>query len=107
MLRYNEYLSTFFIPDIPKIIGHRGASSLVPKNTLISTSTAARLKPKWVEVDVRLSADQISIILHGETLNGATNSKGVANKSTLKFLKILGSWSWFRKKFTVERMPIL
>ena len=86
-------LAPFFIPDIPKLIGHRGASSLAPENTLISISTAAKLKAKWVEVDVRLSADKIPIIFHDETLNRTTNAKGLVNKFTLEFLKTLDAGS--------------
>jgi glycerophosphoryl diester phosphodiesterase len=82
-------LAPFLIPDIPKIIGHPGASSLAPENTLISISTATKLKKaKWVEVDVRLSADKVPIIFHDKTLNRPTKAKDLVNKFTLEFLKI-------------------
>jgi glycerophosphoryl diester phosphodiesterase len=64
VLRYENILTPFFIPDIPNMIAHQGASSLSPENTLISISTDAKLKAKWVEVDVRLSANRTPIIFH-------------------------------------------
>jgi len=100
-------LVPFFILDIPKIIGHRGASSLAPENALIAISTAVKLKAKWVEVDVRLSADKVPIIFHDETLNRTTNAKGLVNKFTPEFLKTLDAGSWFDKKFMGERIPTL
>ena len=49
--------------NIPKIIGHRGVKNLAPENTLISILEAIKIGLKWVEVDVKISRDEIPFLL--------------------------------------------
>ena len=93
--------------DIPKIIGHRGACAVAPENTLISIRHAAQAGAKMVEVDVRLSADGIPIVLHDDTLERTTNGSGRAGDFRFAELRQLDAGYWKAPRFTGEPIPSL
>ena len=49
-------------------IGHRGASALVLENTLSAFTRAAELGCDMVEMDLRVTADGVPVILHDDSL---------------------------------------
>lgn len=53
----------------PEIVGHRGAASLEPENTLLSFRRGAAEGSQWLECDVHLSADGRDVIIHDATLD--------------------------------------
>ena len=62
---------------IPQIIGHRGACGYAPENTLESISTAADMGIDWVELDVKLTSDDVPIIFHDDNLERVTSGSGL------------------------------
>jgi glycerophosphoryl diester phosphodiesterase len=50
------------------IIGHRGAAAHAPENTLPSFKLAQRAGADVLELDVRLSADGVPVVIHDPTL---------------------------------------
>jgi len=54
--------------QLPKVIGHRGAMAYAPENTLDSFREARRRGATWVEIDVKLTADNVPIVMHDESL---------------------------------------
>ncbi len=50
-----------------KIIAHRGASFDAPENTLASVNLAWEQNIHFVEVDVKLTLDNILVVFHDET----------------------------------------
>jgi glycerophosphoryl diester phosphodiesterase len=54
--------------QLPKVIGHRGAMAYAPENTLESMREAARRGATWVEIDVKLTADGVPILMHDDSL---------------------------------------
>lgn len=74
---------------LPPIIGHRGAAGLAPENTLASFQAAAALGCRMVEFDVRLSADQVPVVFHDDTLERRTNGRGPVAAHTLEQLRRL------------------
>lgn len=54
--------------QLPKVIGHRGAMAYAPENTLESFREAARRGASWVEIDVKLTADSVPIVMHDASL---------------------------------------
>ncbi|MDP2374039.1 glycerophosphodiester phosphodiesterase family protein [Reyranella sp.] len=58
--------------QLPKVIGHRGAAAYAPENTLASFREARRRGATWVEIDVKLTADGVPIVMHDESLKRTT-----------------------------------
>lgn len=94
-----------FIP--PKIIGHRGASTYAPENTLEAIHTAADLGAEWVELDVKLTKDGVPIIFHDDTLDRTTNGSGRVADMTYDEIKELDAGSWFGESFIGAKIPTL
>ena len=49
------------------VMGHRGASGLAPENTLSALKLAAKQGVGWVEFDVKITSDNVAILLHDDT----------------------------------------
>ena len=49
-------------------MAHRGASGRAPENTLAALASACELGCTWVEFDVRLSRDDVPVLIHDATL---------------------------------------
>src|SRR5271165_4133469 len=71
-------LRAYFENTLPPVIGHRGAGGCAPENTLAGLRKAKELDCRWVEFDVRLTADGQLILLHDERLERTTNGRGKA-----------------------------
>lgn len=93
--------------NLPRIIGHRGAAGHAPENTLASIRTAARLGVRWVEFDVHLTADNIPVLLHDDTLDRTTDGSGAVDGMTADGLAGLDAGIWFAKDFAGEPLPTL
>lgn len=94
-------------PDLPPVIGHRGAAGSAPENTLASFQRAAELGLSWVECDLRLTADGQAALLHDATLDRTTNGRGLLAGATTRRLAELDAGSWFGGGFARERVPTL
>ena len=68
-------------------IGHRGAKSLEPENTLLSFQKAIEIGVDGIELDVRLTADGELVVIHDETIDRTSNGNGFVNQFTLKEIK--------------------
>jgi glycerophosphoryl diester phosphodiesterase len=67
----------------PLVVAHRGASSTHPENTLASFEAALALGTPVLELDVRLSADGIPVVLHDPDLSRTTNRSGLVHELSL------------------------
>ncbi len=95
------------ILKLPKIIGHRGCAAYAPENTIEGIHTSADMGVEWVELDVKLTKDQVPIIFHDETLDRTTNGSGFVKDFTLEELKELDAGSWFSDGFYGVQIPTL
>jgi len=68
------------------VIGHRGARSLAPENSLEAIRVARRCGADFVEVDVRLSKDGHLIVIHDDTVDRTTDGSGKVEEMTLEDL---------------------
>ncbi len=67
---------------LPTIFAHRGASAYAPENTLAAFELAREQGADAIELDVKLSADEIPVVIHDSTVDRTTNGSGsVANLS--------------------------
>jgi glycerophosphoryl diester phosphodiesterase len=92
---------------LPQIIGHRGACGYAPENTLESIRAAAELGVEWVELDVKLTKDDIPIIFHDEEVDRLTNGSGLVKDKTLAELKELDAGYHFGDSFFGVTIPTL
>lgn len=92
---------------LPRVIGHRGACTYAPENTLESIRTAAELGCAWVELDVQVTKDGVPILMKDETLDRTTNGHGNVYDHTLADLNDLECGSWFGGSFGGIKIPTL
>jgi glycerophosphoryl diester phosphodiesterase len=92
---------------LPPVIGHRGAASLAPENTLGGFRAAAAIGVAWVEFDVRLAADGTCILLHDDRVDRTTDGSGDAGCMSFAALRNLDAGAWFGAGFAGERIPTL
>ncbi len=92
---------------LPKVIGHRGAAAYAPENTLGGIHTAADMGVEWVELDVKLTKDQVPILFHDETLDRTTNGHGNVADMLFEDIRHLEAGSWFSDSFAGIKIPTL
>lgn len=73
-------------PEHQWILGHRGARTLAPENTLSAFRLAMEHGADGVEFDVLLSRDGIPVVIHDETLERTTNGHGKVSDTDQKHL---------------------
>ncbi len=93
--------------QIPKIIGHRGACGYAPENTIASIQSAADMGCDWVELDVKLTSDDVPIIFHDDNLIRTTGHEGLVAETPYSVIKELDAGSWFGDSFIGEKIPTL
>ena len=90
-----------------EIIGHRGASTEAPENTLAANDLAFQQKADGVEVDVRLTKDNQLVCMHDKSVFRTAGKKNLIKESTLKQLKSLDVGKWKGEKWSGEAIPSL
>lgn len=93
--------------QIPPVIGHRGAASRAPENTLAGLRAAAALAVRMVEFDAKLSADGVPVLMHDDTLNRTTDGRGAVRDTPWTALSLLDAGGWFGSAFAGEPVPTL
>ena len=71
------------------IWAHRGARREALENTLPAFERAIRQGADGVELDVQLTADDIMVVIHDETVDRTTNGSGAVAGHTLAELQLL------------------
>lgn len=70
-------MSTLKPTTLPLIIGHRGASSVAPENTLAAFSRSILDGAEGFEFDVRLARDGVPVVIHDESLDRTALRPGI------------------------------
>lgn len=89
------------------LIAHRGASALAPENTLPAVELSAARGARWIETDVRLTADGELVMLHDATLDRTTNGTGAVACTPLEHILGLDAGAWFGPTFAGTAVPTL
>ena len=92
---------------LPKLIGHRGVKDLCPENTIESVSTAFDIGLTYVEIDVKISKDEIPILLHDDSLDRTTDGSGFAIDYVYEDIKKLDAGKFFYNTNTDLFVPKL
>jgi glycerophosphoryl diester phosphodiesterase len=88
-------------------IAHRGANTVAPENTLAAFEKAAEAGADGIELDVRLCADGVPVVIHDATVDGTTDGSGRVAEMTLAQLRQLDAGAWFDPAFAGEPLPTL
>jgi glycerophosphoryl diester phosphodiesterase len=99
----------------PLNIAHRGAAGEAPENTLAAFELALRQGADGIELDVRLSADGVPVVIHDPRLERTTSGSGWVHEHRASALRQLDAGSWFNRRFPSraryryagQRIPLL
>ncbi|RQS72245.1 glycerophosphodiester phosphodiesterase [Burkholderia sp. Bp8963] len=100
-------MSSHAVWPYPRVVAHRGGGTLAPENTLAALDEGARRGHRMVEFDAKLSADDVTFLLHDDTVDRTSNGHGAAARMRYAELAALDAGSWFDARFAGERMPTL
>lgn len=93
----------------PLILGHRGASTVSPENTLAAFSRAIRDGADGIEFDVRLSRDKVPVVIHDRSLKRTGLTDHLVSELTAAELQRIDVGGWFGGEHgnANERIPVL
>lgn len=86
----------------PRIFAHRGGGSHAPENTLAAVRFGQSLGYRAHEFDVKLSKDNVAMLLHDATLERTTTGKGRAADFLWEALRALDAGGWHSAEFRGE-----
>jgi glycerophosphoryl diester phosphodiesterase len=90
----------------PYVMAHRGNRIACPENTLAAFRQALADGADIIETDLHLTADEVFVCIHDETLDRTTNGSGAVARKTLAEIKKLSA-ACGRPEFESEQIPTL
>lgn len=102
-------------PDAHPVIAHRGNSAHVPENTLHAFDEASALAVDAIELDVRVTRDEVPVVIHDGTVDRTTDARGSVASYTAaeiremdagyRFTRDNGqSYPWRERGHTIPRL---
>ncbi|MFC4250444.1 glycerophosphodiester phosphodiesterase [Sinimarinibacterium flocculans] len=80
---------------VPFVSAHRGGAAYAPENTMLAYENAARLGVDDFEADMLVTADEVLVLMHDDTLDRTTDCSGrVADHSYAEILECDAAY-WF------------
>lgn len=99
-----------FAPADCLVIAHRGSWVRAPENSLLAIREAGALGVGMVEIDARQTADGAILVIHDDTLDRTTQSRGAVaeqDSATIRALRLRESGGGDDAPLTDERVPTL
>lgn len=91
----------------PALVAHRGGGLLAPENTLAAFRVGQSNGYRMMEYDVKLSADNVPILLHDDSIDRTSNATGTAATMTLADLLHHDYGGWHAAMYAGEPLPTL
>ncbi|WP_158603923.1 glycerophosphodiester phosphodiesterase [Cryobacterium tepidiphilum] len=88
------------------VVAHRGGLP-GPENTLPAFEQALLTRAAFVETDVRLTRDQVPVLIHDATLDRTTDGHGPVAEHTFSELRTLDAGAWHDPRYAGSRIPTL
>lgn len=85
----------FLVETEPASIAHAGAQGHAPSNTLPAFETAVANGAHVLEMDLQLTADEVVVLIHDETVDRTTDGTGRVRDMTLDEIKELDAGHYF------------
>jgi glycerophosphoryl diester phosphodiesterase len=95
------------LADRPLVLGHRGASSSAPENTLAAFGLAMAEGADGVELDAWRCATGEVVVIHDEETTRTCGERRVVPEASLASLRRLDAGRWKGEPFRGERIPLL
>ena len=89
----------------PTLFAHRGGGSLAPENTLAAMKVGNANSFVAVEFDVKLSRDNVALLMHDATLERTTNGSGFVAEKNIAELETYDAGAWHSAPYRGERIP--
>jgi len=83
----NNKNSGWLDPPIFLMIAHRGGLFYRPENTMAALENAREMKMKWIECDIRISRDNVPVLIHDERINSNGGAKPIVRDLDYSELK--------------------
>ncbi|KAG1254595.1 hypothetical protein G6F68_010775 [Rhizopus microsporus] len=95
------------LPSWPysRYIAHRGGGRLAPENTLAAMRVGAEHGFTMFEYDVKLSSDNVLVLMHDDDVDRTSNGQGPAAAKTYAELAQLAFGSWHSAAYAGEPLP--
>ena len=90
-----------------KICGHRGAVNYKPENTMSGFEWCVNNDIEWAECDVQLTDEDVLLIIHDDTLDRTSDTKGLVKEITKNKLKTINVGISNSKEKFFQRIPTL
>ena len=91
----------------PQLVAHRGGGTLAPENTLAAFRLGAANGFLMMEYDVKLSADDVPVLLHDDTLERTSNGRGRAADLRYADMARFDFGSWHSREYAGESIATL
>ena len=86
---------TGFLADRVHVHAHQGGDHLWPGNTMLAFEGAAGLGVDVLELDTHVTADDVVVVIHDDTVDRTTNGTGAVASMTLAELRALdAAYRW-------------
>jgi glycerophosphoryl diester phosphodiesterase len=90
---------------IEQIVGHRGFGLAAPENTYLSLDRSAQLGLSYVEYDVRLTRDNVSVVSHDNSLLRCARNKSLISELTYSELASINIAEYYALEDLHENIP--
>lgn len=91
----------------PRLIAHRGGGRLAPENTMAGMRAGAQHGFRMFEYDVKLSKDNVLVLLHDDDVDRTTDGHGPARDKTWAELAALDAGAWHSAAYAGARIATL
>jgi glycerophosphoryl diester phosphodiesterase len=91
----------------PLVVAHRGYAAVAPQNTMASFEAAWRSGAPALELDVRLTADGVPVIIHDPVVDRVTDGSGAVADLDGATIAGLDAGSVFSEHLAGQRVPTL
>lgn len=96
--------------QLPIVIGHRGASGMLPEHTIEAYTLAIGQGADFIEPDLVMTSDGVLVCRHEPMLSGTTNVSELpqfASRKTTKLVDGVSYDDWFASDFTLAEIRSL
>jgi len=91
--------------DKQLVISHRGASAYAPEHTFFAYDLAIQQDSDMLECDLILTADEVPVCIHDETVDRTSERTGRVDSFTLAEMRAMDFGSWFNAANPTQAKP--